>query len=99
MPGDPQISSQHGVFRAELLGTFGWFLLMASLALVYYIRRQRSKRASGTNGNQYHIVSIKSVEKNEFPTIDSPTGIEEAFDGNFYKANGLEGYAGHEGSL
>ena len=93
----PQISTQYHVFRADF-GTLGWFLLMVSLVIVYYIRRQRLNETSDTGPNGYQIVTMKLGKQNQ-SSIDNPTGIEEAFDGCFCVANGLEGYSGHEGSL
>eukprot|EP00977_Amphora_coffeiformis_P001855 scaffold353_cov185-Amphora_coffeaeformis.AAC.83 len=94
----PQISSPCRVFRADW-GTLGWFLLMVSFVIVYYIRRQRLNHTPDTSRNEYQVVSMKLAEHNQTPIIDSPTGIEEAFDGCFCVANGLEGYSGHERSL
>jgi len=95
----PQIIIHSGVFRADL-GTLGWFALMALLIMVYYVRRQRLAHVSDTGQSGYKLVSMRLVENNESPTnIGSSTGIEEAFDGCFSIADGLEGLSGHERSL
>ena len=96
----PQIIIHSGVFRADL-GTLGWFALMALVIIgYYYVRRQRLALTSDTDHNGYKVVNMRLVENNRSQSnIDSSTGIEEAFDGCFSIADGLEGLSGHETSL